>query len=80
VASRTLKSDLRNYENSLIQFKNAFVSSSAIGKIGNMTEEERNEYLDTLNTLYKETNNKYGVVLSILDNAIAEYKEHNGLQ
>ena len=80
VASRTLKSDLRNYENSLTQFKNAFVSSSAIGKIGNMTEEERNEYLDTLNTLYKETNNKYGVVLSTLDNAIAEYKEHNGLQ
>ena len=59
---------------------NAFVSSSAIGKIGRMTDYEIDNYSGTLNNLAIEIKEKYSAILSVLNSAIIEYKEHNGLQ
>ena len=81
-AAKTLKTDLLNYKQSIADFKEAFISadSSTIGKIGNMTEEEKQEYLDRLDSLTEISKEQYSIVLSTLENSIAEYKEHNGLQ
>jgi hypothetical protein len=42
-ASDDIRTDLLNYKQSIADFKEAFISadSSTIGKIGNMTEEEK---------------------------------------
>lgn len=79
-AAKSLKNMLQSYENSIVKFKNAFVSSSAIGKIGQMTDYEIDNYSGTLNNLAIEIKEKYSAILSVLNSAIIEYKEHNGLQ
>ena len=53
---------------------------SEVNNIGNMSKENKINYLQNLDNATQNIKNKYGLVINELDQAIAEYKEQNGLQ
>ena len=73
-----LENNIRNYNEAYNNF--TIYLESQIEKIGVMTDNERTNYLNTLDFSTQQIKNQYSQVINELNLAIAEYKEQNGLQ
>ena len=78
IHARDFEEALISYKESLQDFNDVFDSYSS--SIGKMTDEQIQEYNQSLEDYLEQNKIRYDNVINTLDSAIAEYKEHNGLE
>ena len=78
IHARDFEEALTSYKESLQDFNDVFDSYSS--SIGKMTDEQIQEYNQSLEDYLEQNKIRYDNVINTLDSAIAEYKEHNGLE